>query len=249
MATYLITGSSRGLGLAICKLLAAKSPSEVHTVVAAFRTHTTSLEELSLNSPGRMHSVHLDVTDEKHVLQAVKILLGSRGLDVLINCAGIQNLTQGGIQAMVDLDHTFKTNVAGAHFVTKAFLPLLEDGSLKKIINISSGLGSIGLAGKYRAAPFPAYNVSKAALNMLTVQYALQLAEDGFTVVAISPGWIRTDLGGAEADLEVEASAKGVFELVSSICQEDNGKFLNIDVPDFVNSQGFQPYTGGEIPW
>lgn len=106
-----------------------------------------------------------------------------------------------------DLEYTLRTNVSSVHSVTQSFLPLLQKGSLRKIINMSvfkspspllkegrahqtssSGLGSIALAGKYKAEPFPAYNVSKAALNMLTVQYSLSLNDDGFTVIAVSPG-------------------------------------------------------------
>lgn len=103
MATYLITGASRGLGLEICKLLVAEPVSEVDTVYAAFRTRTTALEELAQGNPGRVHNVHMDVTNHKHVLdasQALRSLLGARGLDVLINCAGIQNFTPEGIQQM-----------------------------------------------------------------------------------------------------------------------------------------------------
>ncbi|TGO42179.1 hypothetical protein BHYA_0011g00130 [Botrytis hyacinthi] len=84
----------------------------------------------------------------------------------------------------------------------------------------------------------------KAALNMLTVQYAQSYADEGFTFIAVNPGWLRTDLGGAPAGLDVETGAKAVIELI-----EPNGKFLNIRVAGWENNEEINQYDGGVLPW
>jgi len=95
------------------------------------------------------------------------------------------------------LEKTLDTNVIAVHKVTSAFLPLLSKGNAKKIINISSTLGSMAEKDYSALAPFPSYKISKAALNMLTVQYSMELGPKGFIVLCLSPGWLQTDLGGS----------------------------------------------------
>ncbi|KAK0101305.1 hypothetical protein ONS95_006482 [Cadophora gregata] len=97
-----------------------------------------------------------------------------------------------GVGEMDDLSEHFTTNVLSAHLTTRNSLPLLEKGTEKKIVNMSTTLGSFGLASQYTWAPSPAYKITTAALNMLTVQYANDHAEKGFTIVALSPGWLKT---------------------------------------------------------
>ncbi|RSL54012.1 hypothetical protein CEP54_010126 [Fusarium duplospermum] len=78
---------------------------------------------------------------------------------------------------------------------------------------------------------------------MLTVQYGLSLEDEGFTVLALSPGWVKTDLGGANADLDIDISITAILNIIFNSSEKDNAKFLDISVP------GFNQYTGGEIPW
>ncbi|GKZ85801.1 hypothetical protein AnigIFM56816_011772 [Aspergillus niger] len=98
-------------------------------------------------------------------------------------------------------------------------------------------------AERFAFAPLPAYKISKTTLNPLTVQYALSYTDEGFTFTAIYPGWLRTDMGGQDADLSVEEGATAVWEMVSSCTQTQNGQFMNIHIP------GSERYTGGIIPW
>lgn len=147
------------------------------------------------------------------------------------------------------MNKVLSTNVTAVHLITQAFLPLLEKGNLKKIVNITSTLGSIAMAEGYLQSPSAAYKVSKAALNMLTVQYAFQLGKQGFTVFCISPGWLKTELGGVDyADLEVSVGATAVLEKVLGAKKEDNGTFMNIKVKGWENTGTANQYDGVNPP-
>jgi len=253
MSSYLITGCSRGLGLELATQLA--SSSEVSTIFATARKESPALKELIQKSNGRVVLIRLEATDAASIKQAVTDVekaLGGKGLDVLINNAGIMDYTPKGASTMSpdDLNNVLTTNVTAVHLVTQAFLPLLEKGNLKKIVNITSTLGSISLAGEFLSSPAPAYKISKAALNMLTVQYASQQAEHGFTIFCISPGWLKTDLGGVDyADLEVSVGATAVLEKVFAAKKEDNGTFMNIHVKGYENVETGNKYDGENPPW
>jgi len=247
--TYLITGCSRGLGLALASEL---SKSDNLIIATARGAPTPALEELIKSSNGRVKYVKLDTIDRESVAAAQKeatSLLDGKGLDVLINNAGIINWMTNGIEAMDDLNETLNSNVTSAHNVTSAFLPLLKKGTEKKVINMTTTVGSIARAPVYSIMAVPAYKVSKAALNMLTVQYAQSFADEGFTFLAVSPGWLRTDLGGESADLDVETGAKAVLEVVHGNGKESNGKFLNIRVAGWEEKEGFNQYDGKVLPW
>ncbi|KAK7219670.1 hypothetical protein V2G26_007673 [Clonostachys chloroleuca] len=161
----------------------------------------------------------------------------------------MSSVALGGIEHMDDLMSLFNVNVMSAHQVTRAYLPLLKKGNTKKIANISTTVGSITMAPTFREIPTPAYKISKAALNMLTVQYALSLADQGFTTIAVSPGWIKTPIGGDNADLDVGTAAKATLDVIVRSSPESNGKFLNIHVPGWENSPGLNQYEGGQPSW
>ncbi|KAH1613651.1 hypothetical protein KXX31_004426 [Aspergillus fumigatus] len=148
-----------------------------------------------------------------------------------------------------DLTETFHTNVTGTHNVTRAFLPLLREGRRKLVVNISTTLGSMTLAPVYKGSPTPAYKITKAALNMLTVQYAQDYASEGFTFLAVSPGWLQTDMGGSRADLPPATGAQGVLDIVQKTTPSQNGKALNIHVPGWEENEGLNQYDGKEVPW
>ncbi|CZR70069.1 related to short chain oxidoreductase (CsgA) [Phialocephala subalpina] len=253
MASYLITGCSRGLGLELATQLAS-SPA-VNTVFATARKESPGLKELIQKSNGRVVLVQLEATSQDSIKQAVTSVekaLGGKGLDVLINNAGIMDYTPGGPSSLSgeDMNSVLTTNVTAVHLVISAFLPLLEKGNLKKIVNITSTLGSIAMAEGFLQSPSVAYKVSKAALNMLTVQYAFQLGKQGFTVFCISPGWLKTELGGVDyADLEVGVGATAVLEKVLGAKKEDNGTFMNIKVKGWDNTGTANQYDGVNPPW
>ncbi|GES63260.1 short-chain oxidoreductase [Aspergillus terreus] len=253
MANYLITGSARGLGLALATHLASFPKAEVASVFATSRRdNSPGLAELVASSSGRVVFIPLDATDRTSVQNAARQVekqLHGRGLDVLVNNVGVMPVTRGGVEKMEDLDDTFHANVTSTHMVTQAFLPLLRKGERKLVTNISTTLGSIGVASTFKSNPVPAYKITRAALNMLTKQYADDLADEGFTFLAVSPGWLQTDMGGSRADLPVAQGAAAVIKTMKEATTAQNGKFLNIHVPGWENNPGLNQYDGKEIPW
>ncbi|KAL8780239.1 MAG: hypothetical protein Q9213_006561 [Squamulea squamosa] len=253
MASYLITGASRGLGLALANQLASLPASDVTKIFATARGDAPALEELAKKSPGRVLIVQLDVTDKASIKQAaakVEANLEGRGLDVLINNAGVCQYAADGVGSMDNLAESFTINVLGVHWVTRTFLPLLQKGTQKKVVNISTTLGSITLARSAHYLPAPAYKISKAAMNSLTVQYALDYEKEGFTFMALSPGWMKTELGGGEmADLTAEEGAKASLDLIFRPGQELNGQFPKVLVKGWEKAEGNNQYDGSIPPW
>lgn len=248
MSSYLVTGCSRGLGLELVKQLLLAPASSVKIVIATSRELSTSgaLDELLQSSQGRAHHVQLNVLDEESIRSAyqhARQILKDQGLDVLINNAGIRVIEDNGPCDMHALQSTLETNVVAVHKVSSTFIPLLQQGKQKKIVNITSTLGSIGLNDYMKMMPMSSYKISKTALNMLTVQYANDLDSGGFTVFCISPGWLRTDLGGPDADLAPDVGAKATMDIVYNSTKKDNGMFRDIFVA------GEQVYSGDNPPW
>jgi NAD(P)-dependent dehydrogenase (short-subunit alcohol dehydrogenase family) len=144
-------------------------------------------------------------------------------LDVLVNNAGILDDTKG----IDELDddtflQTLATNTLGPIRVTQAFLPLLKRGSGASIINVSSGMGQLSEMGE----TYPAYSISKTALNAVTRQFAAVLRDQGITVNSVCPGWVKTDMGGPEAPRTVEEGAETVTWLATEGPRELTGQFL-----------------------
>lgn len=113
-------------------------------------------------------------------------------------------------------------------------------------MNISSSFGSITLNANndpWNMAPCAAYKVSKAALNMLTVQWASNLASEGFVVFAVSPGWLKTDLGGPDASLEVNVGVEQVLQIVKDAKKEDNATFKDLTIKEMEGGYN------GSLPW
>jgi NAD(P)-dependent dehydrogenase (short-subunit alcohol dehydrogenase family) len=216
--TVLITGSNRGLGAGLCRTFAARG----YRVFAAAR----SAESLP---PGTV-PVRLDVdSDESVVRAAAEVSRSTDRLDVLINNAGRYGEKNALPPERVSLDEmrrTFETNVIGPLRVTRAFLPLLRKGSAKRVVQITSQMGSIA---NNRSGGSYDYRVSKAALNMMNRNLAHDLGREGFVCIALHPGWVRTDMGGPDAPMDVETSAVGMTETILSLTPDRNGAFLRYD--------------------
>ncbi|KAI7895449.1 4-dihydrotrisporin dehydrogenase [Mucor mucedo] len=237
--TYAVTGASRGLGLEFVNQIAAKG----HTVIALARNPSASEGLQKLVDNKKVFSVQLETTDEKSIKSAVEEAskISPQGIDVLINNAGISGSRDGNIRKTdkEDYIHVFTTNVVAVADVTTAFLPLLRQRgieSTKKIVNMSSGLGSIARINTINpTGRGSAYSVSKAALNMLTKMTANQLASENFIVYASHPGWVRTDLGGEDAPYDKKDSIAGMLKIIENLTPEQNGSFIF--------------FEGDELPW
>ncbi|PCG94794.1 Short-chain dehydrogenase/reductase SDR [Penicillium occitanis (nom. inval.)] len=253
MATYLVTGSARGIGHELVQQLAAKPDTEINTIFATSRAENARLKALTEQYPSRVIFVQLTVGDETSMRNAVPIVetvlkvKGLKGLDVLINNVGVVGSAYA--QEMADLEETFHINVTGPHRMIQLFLPLLRKGNEKKVINISSSVGSITRQPRYKDFPAAAYKITKAALNMLTVVWAQELAKEGFTVISQNPGWLQTDEANAHADLPVTTGVGQILEIARKTGQEGNGRFLNIHVPGWENKPGLHQYDGKDLPW
>lgn len=229
----LVTGANRGLGLELVRqLLAAGSH-----VVAACRHpgKATALNTLAGEYPGRLHVLPLDVAEPKthaELARELPLVLGDDGrLDLLVNNAGVLHSGERfGHLTAANLDDSFRTNAAGPLLLTQALAPLLADRA--KVVNLSSRLGSVGLTTRFGT---PSYNISKAALNMATALMARALADRGIAVIALSPGWVRTDMGGADAELEPAQAMAGLLRVAQSLGPDDSGRFLD--------------WQGDAVPW
>ncbi|KAF6807937.1 short chain oxidoreductase [Colletotrichum sojae] len=213
MASFLITGASRGFGLALVRELASRPSSDIGT-----------------SSDGRDVVVKLDVIDEasvKKVAAEVETKLSGKGLDVLINNAGICQYAGGGVKSMENLQESLDVNVFGVHRVTRAFLSLLQQGKLKKVANISTTFGSMAIMPHVHFMP------------ALTVQYALDYGKEGFCFMALCPGWLKTDLGGGDlADLTPDEGAKASLDVIYKPNEETNGQMPKVFFKGWEDAKG-----------
>jgi NAD(P)-dependent dehydrogenase (short-subunit alcohol dehydrogenase family) len=226
MEIILVTGANRGIGLALTKALLANG----NTVIAACRRpqEASELMQLTLLHPETIDLAKFAVDREAEVVEAAAVLRKRhQKLDVIVNNAGI--MPEHGHESILRIDlellrEAFDTNALGAARVIRAFYPMLAKSERPRIINVSSGLGSISTKDDYG---YYAYSISKAALNMLTHAIAHEFAPRGVTTVLISPGWVRTDMGGEDARLTPEESAQSLAEAIDRIGPELNGQFLD----------------------
>jgi NAD(P)-dependent dehydrogenase (short-subunit alcohol dehydrogenase family) len=232
MSTILITGANKGLGYEAARRLLAQG----HDVWAAARDPQrgrAAAEELGA------HPLILDVTDDASVQAAARTVAEATGgaLDVLINNAGISGgripaaeVTATQVQAVYDV------NVLGPVRVLNAFLPLLERSSSPVVVNVSSGLGSLTYSADpdaaYSSLIVPAYSSSKAALNMLTTQYAK--AFPAIRINAVDPGYTATDLNGNAGTQTVTEGTDAIVQMAGIGPDGPTGTFVSRD---------------GQVPW
>jgi NAD(P)-dependent dehydrogenase (short-subunit alcohol dehydrogenase family) len=222
--TILITGANRGIGHALA-LAFARADWTVHA--AARHPDVPSLTAAANQHPN-LHPIEIDVLDTATLARAAATL-GDTPLDVLVNNAAI--FPGDGDETLETLDlnwfaEAVETNVAGVARVTRAFLPHLRRATNARVVNISSGAASIG--EKEDHAYYP-YAISKAALNMLTRAMASEFKAEGITVTPISPGWVKTDMGGTNARITPEESAASLSRTIINLTLEDTGQFLDRD--------------------
>lgn len=232
MRRLLLTGANRGIGLEFARQLLDAGDRVIAT--CRHPGQASALNALVASHPNRLHILPLDVASERSRAELVKELtLVTDGLDVLINCAGVLPSGErfGSVDAKVLAD-TLATNTIGPFALAQAVAPMLVKGHAPRIANLSSVLGSIERNEAFRT---PSYAISKSALNMATVLLARALAEHGVHVVALHPGWVRTDMGGKDAQVEPADSVRGMLAVIAALDAQRSGQFID--------------YLGQRVPW
>jgi NAD(P)-dependent dehydrogenase (short-subunit alcohol dehydrogenase family) len=217
MTTVFITGANRGIGFE----LARKYADAGCRVVAAVRDAVRAKSVL-----GFAEVVELDVADNNSVA-ALRVRFADDTIDVLINNAGTIGPDDQSI-AKMDFDgflETLNINTLGPLRVTQALLPALQRSKSAKIMTITSKMGSLS----YAQSDHIAYRASKAAVNKVMQCVATELKPKGIAVAVIHPGWVRTDMGGAGADIDVGTSAAGIVSVIEELSIATTGRFWNYD--------------------
>eukprot|EP00092_Neocalanus_flemingeri_P019119 GFUD01020710.1.p1 GENE.GFUD01020710.1~~GFUD01020710.1.p1 ORF type:complete len:239 (-),score=51.01 GFUD01020710.1:180-896(-) len=236
-STVLITGASRGIGLGLVKQFL----SQGYQVLATCRNPEAAVElSKVLADANQQPALALDVTDDLSV-KNLQSYLGFQKLVVnhLINNAGISNpghpVEDPNAIVRHEMLDVFNTNVAGVAKVTEA-CGVLTNNDGGKVINISSSMGSVSRTLTSKSYYATSYRCSKAALNMLTACFSLQFPSISFAMV--HPGWVQTDMGGSAgrtADISVEESAQGIYNVFKDLDASKSGKFVD--------------WKGNEIPF
>jgi len=204
----LITGASKGLGYSLTELYLSKG----HLVIATYRKNLENLEKIKENKNLLLYK--MDVSDEESVKTAYEYIGNKvKYIDILINNAAIYIEDKSKTIENIDIENVIQTlnvNSIGPLRVLKYFYPLVEKGFKKLIINISSEAGSISNCWRDREY---GYCMSKSALNILSAILQNYSKNKGIKVLSIHPGWMRTDMGGPNADISPEKSTEGIFNL------------------------------------
>jgi len=223
MSNVLITGANRGIGLELVRQYARDGAR----VYACCRTPDAAKDLQSIAKDFEEVSIHaLDVTSDTSVA-ALKSELGETPIDILINNAGIAG---GRKQGLGDIDYDawrdcLETNTFGPFRMIAAFVDNVAASGEKKIVTVSSYMGSIGRKG--RGAYI--YRSSKAAVNMVATLAATELGDRGIISVPVHPGWVRTDLGGDGAELDVKESVSGLHKVIAGLTPDKAGRFWRYD--------------------
>ena len=225
--TVLITGTNKGLGLEFVKQFAI----EGYQVIACTRKINKKDELHQLQEKFKTISIcKLDIANFSSIDQFAKLF--KKPIDILINNAGVypdSSVDHVDYKAWLN---AFKINTLAAFKMTKAFLPHLKKGRLKKIASLTSKMGSIddnSGGGEY------IYRSSKTALNMVMKSLSIDLKPYDLSVITLHPGWVRTDMGGPNGLIDVDESVAGMKRQIDKLTIRTSGQFI--------------AYDGKKIPW
>ncbi|WP_421851944.1 SDR family oxidoreductase [Oricola sp.] len=218
MTSLLVTGCARGIGFELVRQALQRG----WTVAGSVRDEDAA-RRMQARFPERFTALVFDVTDAEAVARAAESHAGV--VDILINNAGIIGPSR---QSTVDMDFegfadTLAINTIAPLRVTQAFLPHLRRAPAARILTVSSFMGSLSYAKSDRIA----YRASKAAVNKVMQGLATDLAPEGIAVHSLHPGWVRTDMGGPEADVAADESAAGILDVAESTTIADTGTFVD----------------------
>ena len=231
----IVTGANKGIGLEIARQLAREgitvflgARDEARGRAAAEKLRAEGLDARPLR---------LDVTDDRSVAAAASRVEKDAGrLDILVNNAAIA-IDDGPPSRISDelLRRTYETNVFGVVRVTQAFLPLLRRSAAGRVVNLSSGLGSLALnsdpSWAFASVKYLAYNTSKTAVNAITVQFAHELRDTPIKVNAADPGYVATDMNQHQGVRSVEQGAATPVRLATLPADGPTGGYFNDEGP------------------
>jgi len=226
----LITGANKGIGFEVATRLAQRGV----LVLAGARDETRGREAVdALHARGlTVAPLRIDVTDDDSIASAARVIDGRYGrLDILVNNAGISGGAAGNPSeiTIARMKQVYDTNVFGVVAVTNAMLPLLRASAAGRIVNVSSGLGSLTLSSdpgsEFGSRNVMAYQSSKTALNAITVAYAKELRHSGIKVNAADPGFTATDFNNHRGYRTVEQAASIVVRLATLDADGPTGTF------------------------
>ena len=232
MSSVCITGISRGIGLGFAEHY-LKNGWDVYGSLR--NPDNEAVQKLARKYEERLTVFTMDVSDYESVRRgAAEVRERTDHIDLLVNNAGIN--AGPNAPTIPEISHekmhaAFDVNVMGPLYCVQEFLPLLERSDRAKVAMISSTAGSIGETAGGRMVP---YCVSKSALNMLTKLLHFRLRDLDIPIVALHPGWVRTDMGGSNALVSVKDSVEGMAEVIAS------------QAPD---SPLYRDYRGEPLPW
>lgn len=202
----LVTGGNRGIGLEVCRQLALQG----YRVLMGARNLDQGKRSAALVE-GDVTAVELDVTSEEQIKRLAQEISTPH---VLVNNAGIfldDDRTPLAQASLETLRRTFEVNTLSAFRLCQAFVPGMVQAGYGRVVNVSSGMGQLSeMNGGY-----PAYRISKTALNAVTRIFADETQGSGVTVNSVCPGWVRTDMGGPGAELPVEEGADTIVWLAT----------------------------------
>ncbi|KAK3671924.1 hypothetical protein LTR78_008099 [Recurvomyces mirabilis] len=242
MPTYVVTGANRGLGLEFVRQI---SQSTDNTLLACVRSSNSDLDDLEKAASNNEKNTHILTCDTGHLdsiknfVSQAKESLGGKKIDFLLNNAGINSVPHQNSLSIgpEDLDEQIRVNVLGPAKTTEFLLAASLLDAKARIINMTSGLGSMTQSLTITPRKCATYSISKGAVNSLTVQQSGDVREKlgkECVVICMDPGWVKTRMGGEGAVLEPEESIAGMLKCIHGLKEDDNGKFFT--------------YTGKEVP-
>ncbi|MEM7280531.1 MAG: SDR family oxidoreductase [Pseudomonadota bacterium] len=231
MPTVLVTGAARGLGAEFVKQYA----EDGWHVLACAR------DSGRITSQSNVESLELDVASEVS-MESLADAVGDKPVDVLINCAGTMGkfgFADGGLEADAfgraswdNWHDILKINLFAPMLLSELLLSNVEKSDQKKIVTLTSILGSMG---KNNFGGLYAYRASKAGVNAIMKSMSVDLVKRDVIAVAMHPGWVQTDMGGGQADIDSATSVTGMRSVISGLTQDHSG--------------GVWMYDGTELPW
>ncbi|MDG2473851.1 MAG: SDR family oxidoreductase [Paracoccaceae bacterium] len=225
MKNVFITGTNRGLGLELVRQY-LKNGRKVFATCRDIRV-ASELVSLQKESDGMLEILDLNLFSDDSINKLSEMLSDSP-IDLFVNNAGMmgpRNLQLGGVNGG-SWAEVFRVNTIAPLLIVQNLLENISSGKEKKMIFISSRVGSIE---ENSGGAMYAYRSSKTALNQVVKSLSIDLLDRGLTSVALHPGWVLTDMGGPNALIDVETSVAGMISVINGICNSDNGKFFNYD--------------------